>query len=107
MPTLVRPAVMTCFCLLANAGAMAAAPVHEGWVGAWGFPPTSFTPAPAAPPVPAATQNRGPAPPADLNNVTVRQVVRIAAAADRIRIRFSNEFSDQPLRLGEIGRAHV
>jgi lysophospholipase L1-like esterase len=67
-------------------------------VGAWGFPPTSaFTPA-VAPNNPAARA------PANFNNVTVRQIVRISAAASRIRFRFSNELNDKPMQLGA---AHV
>jgi lysophospholipase L1-like esterase len=85
-------------CALLFPGVLLAAP-HDAWVGAWGFAPTSFTPAPAVT-VPAAGPTRGPAPPPDLNNVTVRQIVRIAAAAERVRIRFSNEFSDKPMRVG-------
>jgi lysophospholipase L1-like esterase len=103
MGTLVRCAVILLLIVQGGAGANAAPPARDVWIGAWGFAPTSFTPAPAAT-APAAAQNRGPAPPPDLHNVTVRQVVRIAAAADRIRIRFSNEFSDQPMR---VGAAHV
>jgi lysophospholipase L1-like esterase len=104
MRTLVRGAVLLSFALLGGTIADAAAPAHDGWVGAWGFAPTSFTPVPAAPPAAATAPARGPAPPPDLDNVTVRQVVRIAAAAERVRIRFSNEFSDQPMR---VGAAHV
>jgi lysophospholipase L1-like esterase len=110
MRTLVRCASVHCAVLIplallggAIATVAAASPSTDGWVGAWGFPPTSFTPAPAAN-VSAPQQTRGPAPPPDLNNVTVRQVVRIAAAATRVRIRFSNEFGDKPMR---VGAAHV
>jgi lysophospholipase L1-like esterase len=104
MRTFVRCAVLLPFALIGGAIAYAAAPVHDGWVGAWGFAPTSFTPAPAVLPAAASAPSRGPAPPPDLQNVTVRQVVRIAAAAERVRIRFSNEFGDQPMR---VGAAHV
>jgi lysophospholipase L1-like esterase len=101
MRRLARRLPLLLLALLGNALAAAATPAREGWVGAWGFAPTSFTPTPA---VTAAGPNRGPAPPPDLHDVTVRQVVRIAAAADRIRIRFSNEFSEQAMR---VGAAHV
>jgi lysophospholipase L1-like esterase len=81
--------------------AHAAHSLPETWVGAWGFPPTSaFTPA-VAPTNPAAK------PPPNFNNVTVRQIVRIAAPAQRIRIRFSNEFGDKPLKLGAVHIALV
>jgi lysophospholipase L1-like esterase len=67
------------------------------WVGAWGFAATSFitTPAPTA---------NAPALPPAFDNVTVRQLVRIVQPASRMRIRFSNEFGDQPLI---IGAAHI
>lgn len=108
MRTLVRCAAVRCsmgmalaLIGVAVAAVAAAGPASEGWVGAWGFPPTSFTPAPAEP---APQPTRGPGPPPDLNNVTVRQVVRIAATAERLRIRLSNEFSEKPMR---VGAAHV
>jgi lysophospholipase L1-like esterase len=67
------------------------------WVGAWGFATTSFiaTPAPTA---------NAPALPPEFDNVTVRQLVRIVQPASRVRIRFSNEFGDEPLL---IGTAHI
>jgi lysophospholipase L1-like esterase len=34
--------------------------------------------------------------------MTVRQVVRLSAGASAIRLRFSNEFGDRPLRLGAV-----
>lgn len=40
--------------------------------------------------------------PADFDNVTVRQIVRIAHSAKRIRIRLSNEFGAEPLRVGAV-----
>jgi lysophospholipase L1-like esterase len=72
------------------------------WVGAWGFPSTS-----AASPVTTnsstATAAGGePLAPPNLDNVTVRQIVRISAAAARLRIRISNEFSEHSLRLGSV-----
>jgi lysophospholipase L1-like esterase len=104
MGRLVRGIVIATLALRASASAGAAPGALDGWVGAWGFAPTSATPVPTVATASAAMPNRGPAPPPDFNNVTVRQVVRIAAAADRLRIRFSNEFSERPLRLGA---AHV
>ena len=70
---------------------------HEMWVGAWGFPPTSFA---------ASKVSSAPAPPpvAPFDDVTVRQIVRLSHAAQRIRIRISNEFGDQPM---PIGAAHI
>ncbi len=109
MRILIACVVMVPGLLLAGGSALAASPERGAWVGAWGFAPTSFTPVPAAAAAapaaaPTAPQTRGPAPPPDLNNVTVRQIVRLAAAAERLRVRFSDEFSDQPMR---IGAAHV
>lgn len=65
----------------------------EPWVGAWGFAPTSFTPTK----VPTATPVL---PLPEFENVTVRQIVRIAQPSERIRIRISNEFSAEPMRVG-------
>jgi lysophospholipase L1-like esterase len=44
------------------------------------------------------------APLVTLNNQTVRQVVRISLGGSRFRVRLSNEYNDNPLR---IGAAHV
>ena len=45
-------------CLMVGmATAHAASPAHDGWVGAWGFAPTSFTPTPAATAPAAACPN--------------------------------------------------
>jgi lysophospholipase L1-like esterase len=78
-------------------GAAVAAPAtRTQWVGAWGFPPTStFTPA-------VAPTNPATRPPANFNNVTVRQIVRIAATANQIRFRISNELNDKPVLLGAV-----
>jgi lysophospholipase L1-like esterase len=107
MPAVIRILAryaLTLSCLMLGvARAHAASPAHDAWVGAWGFAPTSFTPVPAAA-ASNGTQVRGPAPPPDLNNVTMRQVVRIAAAAERLKVRFSNEFGEQPM---QIGAAHI
>jgi lysophospholipase L1-like esterase len=66
----------------------------ELWVGAWGFPPTPPT-------IPTATR-AATQPPTNFRDVTVRQVVRVAAPATRVRLRFSNEFGDGPLLLGAV-----
>jgi lysophospholipase L1-like esterase len=92
--------------------AHAAGTPAEHWVGAWGFPATSArqpgpatgtTAAPGSLPgsAAAATPPRQRMP-STFNNVTVRQIVRISAPARRLRIRLSNEFGDQPLRLGAV-----
>jgi lysophospholipase L1-like esterase len=72
------------------------------WVGAWGFPSTS-APRPVAAISSTARAAGGEAlAPANFDNVTVRQIVRISAAATRVRIRISNEFSEEPMRLGSV-----
>ncbi len=62
----------------------------------------------AAEPVWAATWQASPEPPraptVTLNNQTVRQVVRVSLGGSRFRVRLSNEYNDNPLR---IGAAHV
>jgi lysophospholipase L1-like esterase len=80
---------------LASVAAVAAAVPRDGWVAAWGFAPTSFTPTkvPAANPAP---------PPSEFDGVTVRQIVRLAQPAERLRIRVSNEYGAAPLRLGAL-----
>ena len=94
-----RCAAVTLCMLLLGAVADAGPRKSEQWVGAWGFPPTS--PPTVAPTNPAAR------PPPNFHNVTVRQIVRLAAPAERIRIRFSNDFGDQPLLLGAVHVAFV
>ncbi|MEJ1962003.1 MAG: SGNH/GDSL hydrolase family protein [Gammaproteobacteria bacterium] len=59
------------------------------WVGSWGAAPLPTGPA------------FGPgAPPATFSNQTIRQVVRISAGGERVRIRFSNEYGAKPLVIG-------
>jgi lysophospholipase L1-like esterase len=63
---------------------------------------------PAPPPVfpPPALENPGKVPlgtsTADLVNVTVREVVRVSAGGERLRLRFSNEGGNDPLVLGAV-----
>jgi lysophospholipase L1-like esterase len=102
----------------------------ETWIGAWGFVPLPLPPgltppvAVAAPPVvplgvsvplqpvtaPAPTppllDNPGNVPvmvpESDPSNVTLRQLVRVAVAGKRIRLRFSNEDGSEALVLGAV-----
>ncbi len=53
------------------------------WVGVWGASPNP-------PPATAKT----------FENQTVRQVVRISAGGENVRIRFTNEYGDKPLEIG-------
>jgi lysophospholipase L1-like esterase len=85
-------------CALAVAGAALAAgkvvAPAGAWVQTWGaspLPPTLVA-GPFAPVSPS------------FDNVTLRQVVRVSAGGRRVRIRISNEYGAQPLR---IGAAHV
>jgi lysophospholipase L1-like esterase len=78
-------AVASLAALLANAPASQA----KGWVGAWGAAPVP--PGPAMGPTPGT---------ATFSNQTIRQLVRISAGGDRIRIRFTNEYGGRPLLIG-------
>jgi lysophospholipase L1-like esterase len=104
----------------------------DTWVGVWGYvvapPAPGPAPAPVVPPAPLVTplgMVAAPAPPpaprvfpppllenpgnvpvdvtaADLRNTTVRQLVRVTADGARLRLRFSNEDSADPLTLGAV-----
>ncbi len=96
----------------------------ENWIGAWGFVPTPLPPGVTPPPanlgqveplsMPAAAaagtppllDNPGRVPvenPASAPyNVTVRQLVRVAVAGDRVRLRFTNEEGSDVLALGAV-----
>lgn len=60
----------------------------EAWVAAWGASPSAYLSFDNTPPPPA------------YQDQTVRQVVRISVGGDRVRVRFSNEIGDMPLRIG-------
>jgi lysophospholipase L1-like esterase len=53
------------------------------WVGTWGASPTP-------PPANAKT----------FENQTVRQVLRVSTAGNRLRVRLTNEYGDKPLEIG-------
>jgi lysophospholipase L1-like esterase len=104
----------------------------DTWVGVWGYvvapPAPGPVPAPFVPPAPLVTpfgMVAAPAPPpaprvfpppllenpgnvpvdattADIRNTTVRQLVRVTADGSRLRLRFSNEDSADPLTLGAV-----
>ncbi len=61
------------------------------WVGTWG----------ASPLPPSAATARFPATPGFANQ-TIRQIVRLSAGGDRLRLRLTNEFGAQPLRVGAV-----
>lgn len=81
-----------------TASAVIAADVQSGnhsWVAGWGASPFAFR----------SFGNAQPPPP--FKQQTVRQIVRISAAGDRVRVRFSNEISDTPLTIGSASIARV
>jgi lysophospholipase L1-like esterase len=61
---------------------------NETWVATWGASPMAFMSFGNA------------APPAPLENQTIRQIVRISTGGERLRVRFSNEIGDTPLKIG-------
>jgi lysophospholipase L1-like esterase len=81
------------------------ADTREGWQGAWGHPPTAYndlTPARTDDSARASRVVYAPLPP--YRDATVRQVVRLSAAARALRLRFTNEFGTAALH---VGSAHV
>ena len=83
--------------IVASALCARGAVAGDHWQGAWGFPPINFPP--------TGGPHEGTAPPvAEFNDVTVRQIVRIAGDARRLRVRFSNEFGATELKFDH---AHV
>jgi lysophospholipase L1-like esterase len=61
----------------------------SGWTASWGAAP--LPPSPAIGPFPATPT---------FSNQTIRQIVRITAGGERIRIRFTNEYGTRPLLIG-------
>ena len=61
------------------------------WVGSWG----------ASPLPPSAATPRFPATPG-FTNQTIRQIVRLSAGGDKVRLRLTNEYGTQPLRIGAV-----
>ena len=56
------------------------------WTGTWAAAPSTVPPGP----------------PTVLEHQTVRHVVHVSAGGERLRIRLTNEFGDQPLVVGEV-----
>jgi len=73
--------------VLLTLGAHASA--QPAWVGTWGASPLPPTPAGGFFPATPSFENR-----------TIRQVVRISAGGDRLRLRLSNEYGTQALAIG-------
>ncbi len=72
---------------------LAATAQNATWVGSWG-----------ASPLPPAPANARFAATPSFANQTIRQIVRLSAGGDQVRLRLTNEFGAQPLR---VGAAHV
>lgn len=104
--------VAALFCLFFAAGAAPAS--AEQWIGTWGAAPvqpaflvTAAPPANPASPVPGAPAESAARPisppasgPVSLNNETLRNVVRISAGGQRIRLRLTNEYGAAQLKIG-------
>ncbi|HWM61681.1 MAG TPA: SGNH/GDSL hydrolase family protein [Rhizomicrobium sp.] len=113
--------------ILVTAAGAESAPrdTKDNWIGAWGFVPTPLPPGltptppvssviplaaasamPMTPPNAPLLDNPGNLPVAiadsDPSNVTIRQLVRVAVAGKRIRLRFSNEGGSDALALGAV-----
>jgi len=78
------------------------ASAQEHWQGAWGHPPTAHNDLSLRPDERPRRTGFLPLPP--YKDATVRQMVRLSAAARSIRLRFTNEFGAKAL---PIGAAHV
>ena len=81
----------------APATAPAPAPGPGGATAA--APPTAGAPAPGAAPA-GGGGGRGFAPPATVNNQTLRQVVRTSIGGSRVRVVLSNAFGTAPIAIG-------
>jgi len=80
---MIRTALAASLGLLGACSTLAEAPAQSQWVGIWGASPT---------PPPANAKS--------FENQTVRQVLRVSAAGSKLRVRFTNEYSDKPLSIG-------
>ncbi|HEX9162575.1 MAG TPA: SGNH/GDSL hydrolase family protein [Thermoanaerobaculia bacterium] len=86
MSLTVRRALWSCWCVLLLASGTSADAQH--WIGTWATAPQHW--------VPGHLQS--------FRNQTVRLIVHTSAGGPKVRIRISNTFGDQPLR---IGGAHI
>jgi lysophospholipase L1-like esterase len=62
---------------------------QPAWVGSWGASP--LPPSPGGGPFPATP---------GFSDQTVRQVVRLSAGGERVRLRFTNEYGAKPVTIG-------
>ena len=67
---------------------------NENWVGTWAMRANA-----------GRTNNMPPAP--GLSDNTLRQIIRVSIGGKRMRLRFSNIFSDQPTVLKSVSVANV
>lgn len=79
--------VASCACIVALI--VCSAGNAAEWVQTWGAAP--LPPAPGMGPFPATPS---------FENQTIRQIVRVSAGGQRLRIRFTNEYGTQPLVIG-------
>lgn len=93
MKRLMIGAVVGALMLGACATAPAGSSATSSWVGAWGASPAPPT-GTGAPSTSATSPGRS------FENQTVRQVIRVGAGGDQIRIRFTNEYGEKPLQVG-------
>ncbi|MBI4520852.1 MAG: SGNH/GDSL hydrolase family protein [Gemmatimonadetes bacterium] len=94
-------------------GAQGAA-TGQRWVGTWATALVARVPPPPPPPGPPAADpapqgrggrgGRGGAPPLNVSNQTLRQIVHTSIGGERVRVVFSNAFGTAPL---PIGAAHI
>ena len=82
-----RRGLLSAFAALGLILAPVAAPAEEGrWIGAWASSQM-------------IAENEHALPDGAMDDVTLRQVVRLTTSGDRIRVRVSNAFGDGPLRI--------
>ena len=104
-------------------GTASAAFAKDNWLGAWGFVPVPPPPGTAMPvaaqaivplapwpdmqaPLAPLVENPGNVPieilGSDPSNLTIRQLARVSAAGNRIRLRFSNEGGSDAVSIGAV-----
>lgn len=98
-----RPSLVFAIAWLAWLCGQGLAAPREGWQGAWGHPPTAYNDQ-TPPRTDGGTRVNRPvySPLAPYRDATVRQVVRLSAAAGALRLRFTNEFGLAALRVGSV-----
>ncbi len=79
--------ILTVLIFICCSGTVSAA-ASKKWVATWGSSPMVYQSFGSA------------AAPAPLENQTIRQVVRISAGGEELRVRFTNEFGSEPLKIG-------